>query len=113
LSRWLVREAREYLVPRLQQLALHTGLRFRAVQVRRQRTRWGSCSRYGDISLNAKLLFLPPALADYVLLHELCHTVEMNHSKRFWAQVARYCADYRAQDAALREHWHCVPRWAR
>ncbi len=113
LGRWLTRQAQAQLVPRLQQLSQRTGLRYRRAAVRRQRTRWASCSRTGAISLNVRLLFLPPALADYVLLHELCHTVEMNHSPRFWALLARHCPDYRELDRALREMWERVPRWAR
>lgn len=113
LSRWLVRQVHEHLVPRLEHLGRETGLRHRHVSVRRQKTRWASCSRHKDISLNVKLLFLSPALADYVLLHELCHTVEFNHSPRFWAQVARHCADFRERDVLLREMWYRVPRWAR
>ncbi len=113
LGRWLVRQAHAYLVPRLQALSQRTGMRYRQVNVRRQRTRWASCSRQKGISLNVKLLFLSPPLADYVLLHELCHTIELNHSKRFWALVERHCPDYRQHDAALRTLWERVPRWAR
>jgi len=100
-------------VPRLRALSEHTGMHHRSVSVRRQKTRWASCSRRKAISLNVKLLFLPPVLADYVLLHELCHTIELNHSKRFWALVARHCPDYQRHDAMLRDMWDRIPRWAR
>ncbi len=113
LGRWLVRQAHEHLVPRLQVLGKQTGLRHRHVCVRRQKTRWASCSRHKAISLNVKLLFLSPELVAYVLLHELCHTVELNHSKRFWILVERHCPDYRQRDAMLREMQERVPHWAR
>lgn len=112
LRRWLVRQAQAHLAPRLDALSATTGLGYRRVAFRCQKSRWGSCSREGAISLNARLLFLPPALVDYVLIHELCHRVHMNHSRRFWALVARHCPDFRAHDRQLREMWQRVPRWA-
>lgn len=112
LRRWLVRQAQAHFMPRLHVLSHTTGLRYRRVSFRCQKTRWGSCSRDRAISLNARLLFLPPELVDYVLIHELCHLVHMNHSKRFWALVAEHCRDFRACDRRLREMWKQVPRWA-
>jgi len=112
LARWLLRQTREYLVPRLYQMSLKTGLRFRRTFVKRPKTRWASCSRHQSISLNAKLLFLPPELVDYVMIHELCHIAEMNHSKRFWALVERHDPDFRKLDKQLRDMWKEVPRWA-
>lgn len=107
-----MREARARLVPRVQALSLALGLAYRRVSLRCQKTRWGSCSRDGAISLNARLLFLPPELVEYVLIHELCHLAHLNHSKRFWALVARHCPDFRARDRRLRGMWAHVPRWA-
>jgi predicted metal-dependent hydrolase len=112
LGRWLVRQARQHLVPRLASLSLETGLVHRKVVVRQQRTRWGSCSRNGTISLNAKLLLVPPHGVDYVLIHELCHLAELNHSRRFWQRVERLCPTYREIDAELRGLWRALPRWA-
>jgi len=112
LARWLIRQTREHLVPRLQTVSLKMGLKYERVFVKRQKTRWASCSRHGTVSLNAKLLFLPPNIVDYVLTHELCHLVEMNHSKSFWKLVSQHCPDYRKNDAQLREMWKVVPRWA-
>ncbi len=113
LARWLQRQAHIHLVPWLRDLGRELGLHFRRAGIRRQRTRWGSCSKHRTITLNAKLLFLSPELVRYVLVHELCHLAELNHSRRFWARVARHHPEYRAHDRALREGWKAVPRWAR
>lgn len=112
MQRWLMRETRKHLVPRLQALCLKTGLRYRRAIIKRQRTRWAGCSKQKAISLNAKLLFLPPDLVDYVMVHELSHVSEMNHSERFWELVQRYCPKYQKLDARLRDMWKSVPRWA-
>lgn len=112
LTRWLARQTRDHLIPRLQTLSAETGLKYRRVFVRQQRTRWASCSRQQNISLNMKLSFLPPAIVDYVLVHELCHLAIMNHSKEFWTIVEEHCPDYRSLDTQLREMWKLVPRWA-
>jgi hypothetical protein len=112
LARWLVRQAYAHLAPRLEELSRQLDLAFRRVYFKRQRTRWGSCSHHKAISLNAKLLFLAPALVRYVMVHELCHLAEMNHSPRFWSLVQKYHADFRAHDRELRKGWKSVPRWA-
>ncbi len=79
------RRAKEVLPARLKELAAEHGLHYTAASLRDSRTRWGSCSSRGNISLSIYLLLLPYRLIDYVLLHELCHTREMNHGVRFWA----------------------------
>lgn len=112
LTRWLMRQARNRLIPRLDEISRRTGLKHRRVLVRRQTTRWASCSVRGTISLNVKLLLLPPELVDYVLVHELCHLNHMNHSKRFWDLVRRHHPDCRTHDRHLREFWRSLPRWA-
>jgi predicted metal-dependent hydrolase len=112
LARWLMRKTREQLMPRLEALSARTRLRFKRIFIKRPTTRWASCSRGKSISLNAKLLFLPPKTVDYVLIHELCHLVEMNHSTKFWALVETHCPEFRMLDANLREMWKIVPRWA-
>jgi predicted metal-dependent hydrolase len=111
LRQWLMGRARIVLVPWTERLAAETGLAVGRVQVRRQRTRWGSCSPSGTISLNCCLLFQSAAVVRYLLLHELCHTRHMNHSRRFWRLVARHEPDYRALDRALARGWQNVPAW--
>ena len=78
-------QAKTILPPRLQALALSRGLCYQNVSIHNSRTRWGSCSSKGNISLSLYLMLLPPHLQDYVMQHELTHLVEMNHSSRFWA----------------------------
>jgi predicted metal-dependent hydrolase len=80
--------------------------------VRLQRTRWGSCSSAGGISLNAGLLFLAPELVRYLLIHELSHMLVLNHSRRFWRAVERHEPDWRELDRRLSEAWGVVPIWA-
>ncbi|MDR1679114.1 MAG: M48 family metallopeptidase [Prevotellaceae bacterium] len=82
---FLRKEAKRLLPPRLKQLANLHGFSFTDVKIQSSRTRWGSCSGRKSINLSYFLLSMPPNLIDYVLLHELCHTVEMNHGERFWA----------------------------
>jgi predicted metal-dependent hydrolase len=111
LRRWLCEFALATLGERLSFVSDQTGLTYSRLQIRRQRTRWGSCSGSGTISLNVCLLFLPPAVVRYLLVHELCHTKEMNHSVRFWSLVAVHEPEYRALDRALLGGWQQVPWW--
>jgi predicted metal-dependent hydrolase len=80
------------------------GLTVKKVAVRNQRSRWGSCSRRGTISLNWRLVQTPPHVRDYIILHELAHLKQMNHSRRFWAEVEKMCPDYRTAENWLRKN---------
>jgi len=111
LKAWLRRQARLHLVPWLERVAAETALRFQRVEIRFQKTRWGSCSSRGTISLNAKALFLPPVLVRHLLVHELCHTVHLNHSPAFWALVRRHDPDADVLRRQLRAATHFVPPW--
>jgi predicted metal-dependent hydrolase len=111
LQRFTMRMAHSVLLPWLQRVSSASGLGFERLQIRRQRTRWGSCSRNGTISLNACLLFQPPAVVNYLLVHELVHTRHMNHSRRFWAAVQRLEPEWEPLDAALSQGWRSVPAW--
>lgn len=111
LRSWLFRHAATALSRRLTELADRHDFRFSAVQVRRQRTRWGSCSSRGVISLNVCAVFQPPAVLDYLLLHELAHTRHMNHSNAYWACVGAVCPEWPRLDRQLNEGWRRVPAW--
>jgi predicted metal-dependent hydrolase len=111
LHRWLARRGREALAPWLARLADETGLKFSEVRIKGQRTRWGSCTAKGVVSLNYKLLFLPREWARYVLVHELCHTRELNHSARFWRLVHRWEPNATEIRGRLREAWKWLPAW--
>jgi predicted metal-dependent hydrolase len=109
LKRWLARRAKQQLIPWLQQTSEELALPFSGVSIRGQRTRWGSCSAKGHINLNYALLFLPPDLVRYLFVHELCHTVHLNHSRRYWALVESKEPHYRAYEKGLKQASQQVP----
>lgn len=109
LNSWYQHQAWLYLPPRLRQLAERLQVRPTKVTVRSQKTRWGSCSMRGTISLNWRLMLLPSVLADYVLAHELCHLRHLDHSPRFWALVSTLIPDYRKRRSALRQASASLP----
>ncbi len=112
LHLWLRDQGRRRLIPWIETIAAQTGLSFKRVQIRSQRSRWGSCSSRGTISLNQKLLFLPAELVRYIFIHELCHTVHLNHSSGFWSLVARFEPDWETLDAEMNGAGKYVPPWA-
>jgi predicted metal-dependent hydrolase len=111
LQGWLRSKARNALEPWITRIANELRIGFEGIEIRRQRTRWGSCSRSGVVSLNACLLFQRPEVVRYLLVHELCHREQMNHSPRFWALVAHHEPDFRALDRELGQGWRRVPAW--
>jgi predicted metal-dependent hydrolase len=94
--------ARAELPTRLLEIAAEHGLTVTAVSIRNQRTRWGSCGRDGKISLNWRLVLMPPAVRDYVLIHELMHLKRLDHSPAYWRLVAAACPGYREARQWLR-----------
>jgi predicted metal-dependent hydrolase len=98
------RQAAVEIVARTWELAARHGADVKHVAIRNQRTRWGSCSASGSISLNWRLLQAPAFVADYIVIHELMHLREMNHSPRFWAQVARACPEWERAEQWLKRH---------
>ncbi|CAN5811935.1 SprT family zinc-dependent metalloprotease [soil metagenome] len=96
--------ATERLIPRLKEFAEQLAVTFTRVTIRNQRSRWGSCSRRGAIALNFRLVQMPAAVADYVLLHELMHLTQQNHGPRFWALVERACPTYQESERWLRTY---------
>jgi predicted metal-dependent hydrolase len=71
------------------------GFKYKKINIRRQKTRWGSCSKKGNLNFNYKIIFLPENIRNYIIVHELCHLKEFNHSKRFWDLIAKIIPDYR------------------
>jgi predicted metal-dependent hydrolase len=108
---WLCERARHTLGPQLAALAARLGVHYERLQIRCQRTRWGSCSAVGTISLNCCLLFHRPGVVRYLLAHELAHRTHMNHSARFWRLVEQYEPAWRVYDRELTHGWHQVPGW--
>lgn len=111
LRNWLLGVAQVELAKQLALTGAQCGLTFQRLQIRRQRTRWGSCSASGTISLNVCVLFQEPAVMRYLLVHELSHTRHMNHSRRFWALVESLEPEYRRLDRELLRGWQRVPGW--
>ncbi|MCJ7552575.1 MAG: M48 family metallopeptidase [Ignavibacteriaceae bacterium] len=91
---WLYERAVEYIPSRAMELAKTYSFNPKRISIRRQKTRWGSCSKSGVISINYKLMMLRKDLIDYVIIHELCHLIELNHSKKFWNLVKDIMPDY-------------------
>jgi predicted metal-dependent hydrolase len=111
MRRWLMGRARVEFTHRLDSMSKTAGLDWCRLSIRGQKTRWGSCSAKGNISLNFKLLFLPSNLVDHVLLHELAHVRELNHSQNFWALLKNldpYCEQHRID---LKKAGQLLPDW--
>ncbi len=102
LRQWVKSKAQLYLPIRLAELAAQHHFQYSGCTIRHARTRWGSCSRLGKINLNASLILLAPELLDYVVLHELCHTRQFNHSPHFWAEMYAVDPRYKSHRQALK-----------
>ncbi len=111
LKRWLASIAKKEFEPRLRTLSDLTNNHFKKMQVRAQKTCWGSHSSSGSISINYCLLFLDPSLLRYLMIHELSHARHMNHSRRFWAAVGQHEPDYKRLDRELSDAWKQIPTW--
>ena len=111
LRQWIRKQAWQILPPLLERLSVATGLDYKKISIRSQKTRWGSCSTSGTISLNDQLLFVDRASAEYLIIHELCHRHHMNHSAKFWQLVETHCPNYREHEAALTRAKSAIPAW--
>ena len=98
--------ARTVLTAQSEEYAKQLNVSFNKIRIGNQRTRWGSCSSNGTISYNWRLILMPEAIRDYVVVHELCHLIEMNHSTRFWKLVASILPDYAVHREWLKQHGH-------
>src|SRR3990167_1524932 len=110
ITQWLKKQAKLYLKKMIDELSLSCELPYRKLSIRAQKTVWGSCTANADIQLNYKILFLPESLARYILIHELCNTIHLNHSVSFWKVVARYVPAFRAQVKLLKEADQFMPK---
>ncbi len=97
---------------RLAVLSQQTGLDFSSVSIRNQRSRWGSCSTLKAINLSYKLIYLPVPLLDHIMIHELCHTIHMNHSGKFWRLVAQFDPEWKLHCHETRSGDKYIPLWA-
>lgn len=104
LVAWYRKQARVMIAERLARWNTHYRFSFGRVTIKEQKSRWGSCSRAGNLNFNWRLLLAPLPVLDYVVVHELCHLRELNHSPAFWALVARACPDYLIHRRWLRQH---------
>ena len=104
VRRWYRDQAREIFSERAAHWAAILGVRYQKLSIRDQRTVWGSCTKGGNLNFNWRVVMAPPSVLDYLVIHELSHLLEMNHSKRFWGHVGRHCPDWKEHRSWLREH---------
>lgn len=104
LEQWYRIQAAKLMRKKADELTARLGLSYKRLTIRGQRTRWGSCSHKGNLSFNWKLMMAPEPVIDYVIVHEIIHLKEMNHTKRFWKLVAENCPRWREHRKWLKEH---------
>lgn len=108
--RALAKEATDYIPKRVAYFAEAVGVSYGRITIRNQKTRWGSCSNKGNLNFNCLLMLTPPEIIDYVVVHELCHRKEMNHSKAFWYEVEKVLPDYKLRRKWLRDEGSAIMR---
>jgi hypothetical protein len=106
LEKWYRRQAKNYILARTEALADELGFEFNRIAIKGQRTRWGSCSEQGNLNFNWRLMMAPPDAIDYVIIHELCHLEELNHSPAYWSLLAQFCPDYADWIQWFKENQH-------
>ncbi len=102
LKKWCKKTAREVISNRAQIHAATMDVKYNRISIRDQKTRWGSCSSGKNLSFNWRIIMAPLEIVDYLIYHELCHLIELNHSKKFWAQMSYYCPDFKERKKWLR-----------
>lgn len=104
LQRWYKQKARDYLQNEVDRCVLALGVRYNQLRIKDAKTRWGSCSSKGNINLNWRLIMAPKSVIRYVVIHEVCHLIEPNHSRAFWEAVARQDPDFKQHKLWLRKN---------
>jgi len=104
LESWYRMQAKLHLSQRTAELAKQHGFKYEKITIKGQQTRWGSCSTLGNLNFNWRLMLAPVGAIDYVIIHELCHLREHNHSSKFWALVERYCPAYESWERWMGDH---------
>ena len=100
--------AKKYLKNRVQELADFYGFNYKSISIKDTKTRWGSCSSKNNLNFSYKLMFCNSDVVDYVIIHELSHTKQKNHSKKFWDLVSNCCSDYKSKKLYLKQHNYFV-----
>lgn len=100
----LADRAKDTIALRVKQFAPLVGVSYGRITIRSQHTRWGSCSAKGNLNFNCLLMLTPPEVLDYVVIHELCHRKELNHSPKFWAEVEKVCPEYKTHRKWLKDN---------
>jgi len=96
------KEALEFIIERINYFNKKYDFKFNKIKIKSQKTRWGSCSKKGNLNFNYKIMFLPQQIANYIIVHELCHLKEFNHSKKFWNLVSKTIPNYQNIKKGLR-----------
>ena len=104
LESWYRIQAGKFIREKVDEVSAYLGVRYNRITIRGQKTRWGSCSRRGNLSFNWKLMMAPEPVIDYVIIHEIAHLKEMNHTKKFWLLVAQHCPGWRQHKKWLKDH---------
>ena len=106
--RELAEQATQLIPERVKYFAPLVGVTYGRITIRNQKSRWGSCSAKGNLNFNVGLLLAPPEVLDYVVVHELCHRKEMNHSPKFWAEVSKLIPDYKLHEKWLKDNGRAI-----
>lgn len=106
--RELAEQATQLIPERVKHFAPLVGVTYGRITIRNQKSRWGSCSAKGNLNFNVGLLLAPPEVLDYVVVHELCHRKEMNHSPKFWAEVIKLIPDYKQHEKWLKDNGRAI-----
>jgi predicted metal-dependent hydrolase len=108
LERWYKKKALEYLTERTAYFAQSAGLKYRSVRISRAKTLWGSCGHKDTLNFSWRIIMAPGDVVDYVIVHELMHIIQRNHSRQFWAEVAAIMPDYRQKERWLKQNGHLL-----